>query len=186
MPVFRPGPGRHSLEAAMAAVKMGDRYLQIGCSEPSLLGAIASKAGLSGHACVAVDGEDAAARARSGAERSGTLIDVEVGPLDHLPYPDESFDVIVIESLKGLMVHASAPDRSALLRETHRLLAPRGRAVVIERIARPALGGLISRQVVDPAYRESGGCAPALRAAGFSAVRVLAERNGLLFVEGLR
>ena len=32
-------------------IKLGDRYLQIGCTDASLLAAIASKVGLSGRAC---------------------------------------------------------------------------------------------------------------------------------------
>lgn len=186
MPIFRTGQGKHTLAVAMTAVKMGDRFLQIGCTDAALLAAIASKVGLSGRACVAVESEAGAVRSRAGAAQSGMLLEVEVTRFGQLPYEDKSFDVIVIDSLQGLIAHASPESRAAWLREAHRLLVTRGRLVVIERVARPGLAGLFSRQPVDPDYLASGGAAFALRAEGFGAVRVLAERDGLSFVEGIR
>jgi ubiquinone/menaquinone biosynthesis C-methylase UbiE len=170
----------------MTAVKMGDRFLQIGCTDAALLAAIAAKVGLSGRACVAVESEAEALRSRAGAARSGMLLDVEVTPFGQLPYEDNSFDVVVIDSLDGLIAHASPEGRAARLREAPRLLVPRGRLVVIERLTQSGLAGLFSRQPVDPDYRASGGAASALQAAEFRAVRVLAERDGLAFVEGVR
>jgi ubiquinone/menaquinone biosynthesis C-methylase UbiE len=107
MPIFRKDQGKHTLAVAMTAVKMGDRFLQIGCTDAALLAAIASKVGLSGRACVAVESEAGAARSRAGAAQSGMLLEVEVTPFGQLPYDDKSFDVIVIDSLDGLIAHAS-------------------------------------------------------------------------------
>ncbi len=170
----------------MAAVKMGDRYLQIGCTDAQLLSAIISRVGLSGRAYSVVESEADADRARAGAAQSGTLLEVEVSPFSQIPHPDNSFDVIVVDSLKGLIASARPEVRAACLREARRVLVPRGRVVVIERVAQPGFAGLFSRQTVDPDYRASGGAASTLRAEGFGAVRVLAERHGLLFVEGIR
>jgi ubiquinone/menaquinone biosynthesis C-methylase UbiE len=170
----------------MTAVKMGDRLLQIGCTDASLLAAIASKVGLSGRACSVIESEADAVRSRTGAAQSGTHLEVEVGPLGQLPCEDNSFDVIVVDSLNGLLARASAQDRAACLGEARRVLAARGRMIIIERVAQSGLAGLFSRQAVDPDYRASGGAVSALQAAGFGAVRVLAERNGLSFVEGMR
>ena len=186
MPIFRKGQGKNSLAAAMAAVKMGDRCLQVGCTDGSLLAAIVSKAGLSGRACSVVESEADADRARTGAAQSGTLLEVEVSPFTRLPYPDASFDVVVVDSLKGFIASATREDRAACLGEVRRVLAPRGRVIAIERVSQPGFAGLFSRQTVDPGYRASGGSAETLRAVGFGAVRILAEREGLLFVEGIR
>jgi ubiquinone/menaquinone biosynthesis C-methylase UbiE len=185
MPIFRTGQGKHALTAAMAAVKMGDRLLQVGCTDGALLGAIASKAGLSGRACLIVESEAGAARGRAGAAQSGTLLEVEIAPLGPLPYDDRSFDVVVIDSLNGLIARGDPAARAACLRDVRRVLAPRGRVVVIERVARPGLAGWFSREPVDPGYRAAGGAAAVLKAEGFGVVRILAERDGLSFVEAL-
>lgn len=186
MPFFRKGQGKHTLAVAMTALKLGDRLLEIGCSDVALLAAVASKAGLSGRACAVVETEADAARLQSGAARAGTLLEVEVAPFGKLPFPDNSFDVVVIDSQEGLIAGMRPEDRIGCLREARRVLVPRGRAVVIERVARPGIAGVFFRQPVNQHYRLAGGSAAALRAEGFRAVRVLAERDGLSFIEGIR
>ena len=66
------------LPVAMTGVRMGERALQMGIEDPSLVGAIAAKVGLSGHAVIVVRDEREAARARSAAEKAGALVDVQV------------------------------------------------------------------------------------------------------------
>ena len=186
MPIFRKGQGKHALAAAMAAVKMGDRCLQIGCTDGALLAAIVSKVGLSGRACASSSpkpmptGPEPARRraARSWRWRSPR----SAGSLTRTT----SFDVVVVDSLKGLIASARPAARVACLREARRVLAPRGRVIVSSGWRSRGFAGLFSRQTVDPDYRASGGAAATLRAEGFGAVRVLAERDGLLFVEGIR
>ncbi len=73
------------LIVGMSGVKMGDRMLQIGCSDGSALAAVAAKVGLSGRAVAVVPDVEAAARVRKGAERQGVLIDVEIAPPVPLP-----------------------------------------------------------------------------------------------------
>ena len=69
MRFFRQRAGqKHSLAIAMTGVKLGDRLLQVGCTDASLLGAIGSKVGLSGRVCAVVPDDDAR-RARAGAPR---------------------------------------------------------------------------------------------------------------------
>ena len=79
--------------------------------------------------------------------------------------------------------------RVATLQQAFRTLAPRGRIVVIERGARGGLGALLGSSAsapVDPHYKSSGGALVALEAEGFRAARLLAERDGLSFFEGVR
>ena len=84
------------LPVAMTGVRMGERALQLGIEDPSLVGAIAAKVGLSGHAVIVVRDEREAARARSAAEKAGALVDVQVRPNTDLMFESASFDVIVL------------------------------------------------------------------------------------------
>jgi SAM-dependent methyltransferase len=174
------------LPVAMSGVRMGERALQMGIDDPLLAGAIAAKVGLSGHAAFAVSDEAGAARARAAAAKAGALVDLQVGPLSALPFDPGSFDVVVVHGTGGLLSALDADARVAALREGHRVLRTGGRIVVIER-GRPA--GAFARlraPRVDPAYESAGGAVAALAAAGFRAPRVLAEREGYRFSEGLK
>src|SRR6266540_3874592 len=157
---------REQLPIAMSGVRMGERALQIGIDDPSLVGAIAAKVGLSGHAAVAVGDEAAAASARSAAEKAGVLVDLQVAPLHTLPFANNSFDVIVVHAKSGWLASLDDAARQTVLREAHRVLRGGGRLIAIEGPA----GTTIS----------------ALQPAGFKAIRILAERDGYRFTEGLK
>ena len=186
MAFFRRSGEKHSLAIAMTGVKLGDRLLQVGCTDASLVAAISSKVGLSGRACALVSSDAEEARARSGAERGGVLLEIEKAPLGTFPYPDRSFDLVVVDNQNGLLANARPEDRVAALQHARRTLVPRGRIVVIERGRRGGLGGLFrGGEPSDPYYQRSGGAVAALQAEGFKAVRQLAEREGLSFFEGI-
>lgn len=189
MGIFRRGGDSHALAVAMTGVTLGDRVLQIGCTDGSLLGAICAKVGLSGRASAIVAGEADAARARRGAEKAGVLLELEVGHLDGFPFEDGAFNLIVVDNQEGLLSGARPEQRVAILQQAYRTLTPRGRIVVIDRAARAGLGALLRPSTagpVDPNYQSSGGAVPALQAEGFRAVRALADRDGLSFFEGVR
>lgn len=173
----------------MTGVTLGDRLLAVGCTDASLLGAIGSKVGLSGRVCALVPDAAHAARARRAAEKSGFLLEIETGDLQHFPFDDSAFNLVVVDNQDGLISGARPERRVAILQEARRSLAARGRIVVIERGARAGLGALFTSTAaapVDPHYRSSGGALAALEAEGFRAVRLLAERDGLSFFEGVR
>jgi SAM-dependent methyltransferase len=189
MGIFRRSGGKHALAVAMAGVTLGDRLLNIGCTDSSLLGALSAKVGLSGRACAIVPGEADAARARRGAEAAGVLLEIETGHLDRFPFEDAAFNVIVVDNQEGLLSSAQPERRVAILQQAFRTLAPRGRLVIIERAPRAGLGALIrsaNPAPTDPHYQSSGGAVAALRAEGFRAARRLADSNGLSFFEGVR
>jgi ubiquinone/menaquinone biosynthesis C-methylase UbiE len=171
------------LAVSMSGVKLGDRLVVVGCGDPILIAQLALKTGLTGRAC-AVD--DDAARVTSAArsvEREGALIETLTAPLTALPLDSESFDVVVLRDVLGSRgVHI----RLACVAEAHRVLRPGGRAIVIESAARGGIGGLLQKRTLDADYVESGGAERALADGGFRAVRQLAERDGLLFVEGIK
>ncbi len=173
----------------MTGVKLGDSLLYIGCSDASLVSAIGSKVGLSGRVCAIVRDAGDAARARRGAEDAGILLELESGGSSRFPFEDAAFSLIVVDNQEGALTHLTPEERVAVMRECFRTLAPRGRAVVIERAARGGLGALFrpsGAQPADPRYQASGGAIAALEAEGFRAARLLAERQGLSFFEGVR
>lgn len=178
MKLFRPGPGPHDLAVSMIGVKLGDRLLQIGCGDGGLLAALASKTGLTGHAAAIDPSPEAVARATRTAEREGVLVEITAAPVAPLPFGDASSDVVVmLDALRPL----TPEERTSLLAETSRVLRPGGRAVVVEPAPRGGLAGLLASRP-DPMYSAEEW----LRSAGLRAVRVLAERDGQKFVEGVR
>ena len=174
------------LPLAMSGVRMGERVLQIGIDEPVLTGALAAKVGLSGHAAIAVIDDASAARAGAAATKAGALVDVRVAPLDALPFESASFDVVVLHGRGGLLSSLDGPIRVALLREALRALRPGGRIVVIEVGVRTGVAGLLRPTRIDEKYVAAGGAVASLSAAGFRTSRLLADREGYLFSEGMK
>jgi ubiquinone/menaquinone biosynthesis C-methylase UbiE len=171
------------LTVSMPGVKLGDRLLVLGCSDAVLIAQLAVKTGLTGRAC-AID-EDAARAERAGrtAEREGALVETLAARWSELPLDAAAFDVVVIRDvLAGLDLHRRAP----ALAEVLRILRPGGRCIVVEGAARGGLGALLQGRVANAEYTSSGGAERALSSAGFRAVRTLAERGGLKFVEGVK
>ena len=123
---------QEQLPVSMSGVRMGERALQIGIDDPSLVAAIAAKVGLSGHAAIAVADEAAAATARRAAEKAGVLVDLHVAPLHSLPFANDSFDVIVLHAKSGWLTSLDDAMRNPLLRDANRVLRGGGRLVAIE------------------------------------------------------
>lgn len=186
MNLFRRTSNSHALMLGMTAVKMGDRMLQIGCAHGGRLAALAGKVGLSGRACLAVDSEAEAARARKGAAQAGVLVEVEVTPLTSLPFEADAFDLVVVDDTGQLMGARSEADRTALMHETLRVLQPGGRVLVVESTGGGGLSGLFGGKPPESEYTRGGGGVAALQAGGFQSARQLAEREGLAFVEGMK
>ncbi|HVC19651.1 MAG TPA: methyltransferase domain-containing protein [Vicinamibacterales bacterium] len=186
MSLIRRSSNPHALTLGMTAIKMGDRLLQIGCPDGGRLAALAAKVGLSGRACVAATDDADAARARRGAAQAGVLVEVEVAPAGRLPFEDEAFDLIVVDDTREFMAARPAAERAGLLQESLRVLRPGGRVFVIESMPVAGLAGLLRHKPADSEYRRDGGALTALHAGGFRSARLLAEREGLAFVEGMK
>ena len=167
------------LPVSIAGIKLGDRVLMIGCGDPSLVARLAVKTGLTGRAAALDEQEARTARAAEVATREGALVETITAPWTALPLDEGAFDVTIVRD-----VLASLPGglTSGLLGEVRRVLRPGGRCLVIESVPRGGLAGLLSRRPADPAYAATR----ALDAAGFRAVRTVAERDRLLFVEGVK
>ena len=174
------------LIVGMTGVKMGDKFVQIGCAHGGRLAAVAGKVGLSGRAAVVAPDEASAERARKAAEDAGVLVEIEVGPPDRLPLPDNEFDLAVVDDTAGLLGTMRPEGRVAAIRELVRVLRPGGRALVVGSVPRGGLGAVLSRTQSGPPFVASGDATRALEADGFKSVRTLAEREGLVFVEGIK
>ena len=167
------------LPVVMSGVRMGERALQIGIDDPMLVGAIAAKVGLSGHAAVVAPDEQDAAKVRGGLARAGALADVQVAPLDSLPFADSDFDVVIVHTA-GVKPGLGGSSGLALLRDAFRVVRSGGRVVIIQ-----GSGGLMAK-LRTSTNADTGDMLEALESAGFGATRLLAEREGYRFLEGLK
>lgn len=176
----------YRLVVGIVGVKLGDRLLQIGCAHGGRLGAIAGKVGLSGRAVVVVSDGASATRARKGAEDAGVLVEIEIASPARLAFDPDSFDLVVIDDTAGLLGFMSGDDRSAAVREMLRVLRPGGRAMVIGAGARAGLSKFFGVGASVPSVPAAATAVSALESGGFKLVRNLAEREGLVFVEGVK
>jgi ubiquinone/menaquinone biosynthesis C-methylase UbiE len=170
------------LVVGMTGVKMGEQFAQVGCAHGGRLAAVAVKVGLSGRAVAVVPDEASALRARKGAEQGGVLVEIEIAPPTQLPLDDAAFDLVVVDDTGGLLATMTANDQVEALREAKRILRAGGRVMVIGAAPRGGLGALFSRSPSGPRFDPT----PLLSADGFRSVRMLAERDGLVFVEALK
>jgi ubiquinone/menaquinone biosynthesis C-methylase UbiE len=183
---FRRGDDPYPLVVSMTGVKMGDRIALIGCAHGARLAAIAAKVGLSGRAVAVVPDESSAARVRKGAEHGGVLVEVDVAPLTHLPGGDDAFDVAIVDDTAGLLGTMRAEARVETIRELLRILRPGGRVLILGAAERGGFGAILTRAQSGPPFTSSGDANRALEADGFRSVRTLAEREGIVFVEGVK
>jgi SAM-dependent methyltransferase len=174
------------LPVTMSAVRMGERVLQIGVDDPAVASAIAAKVGLSGNAAIAVtDGRDAA-RAQGAAANAGVLVDVKVTPIAPLPFDNDAFDLVIVHSMRGLLSSLDPNARVDAMREWHRVVRHGGRVMTIEPGAVSGIKSLIQPRRGDEVFEGRGGVIGALEVAGFRPVRLLADREGYKFAEGIK
>ena len=183
MAIFKKLKGDNDLRVSMAGLRLGDKVLQIGSGDPRLIAMLAAKVGISGQASALVPDDGSTDPIRRAAQAGGVLVDVKVAPLRTPPFAQGWFDVVVIPELIGAM---RPHERVGTLQGARQVLRVGGRCLVIEAAPRGGLGALFSGRALDPHYRSQGGAEPALRAEGFRPVRTLAERQGLLFTEGMK
>jgi ubiquinone/menaquinone biosynthesis C-methylase UbiE len=179
---FRRRGDRYALIVGMTGVKMGDRIAQIACAHSGRMAAVARKVGLTGRFVVIAMDAATAARAQSGALEAGALVEVETGAPDRLPLEDESVDLVLIDDTGGWLTNLRPESQVTSTRESLRVLRPGGRVMVIGSVPRAGLAAILSRAQSGPPFDPTA----LLQADGFRSVRTLAEREGLIFFEGMK
>jgi SAM-dependent methyltransferase len=179
--------GREPLAMAMSGVRMGERLLQIGVDDPSVLGALAAKVGISGHAAVVTLDERSAGRARAGVADASALADVTVVTDGSLPFDSDSFDVVIVHGVTGQLTAYGDDVRARLLSQVLHVTRAGGRVIVTEPGELSGLRALLApAPKKDNRYEQAGGTVAAMQQAGFRPVRLLAERDGMRFTEALK
>lgn len=184
-PFRRPEVERDPLAVTMIGVRMGERVLQIADEHSPLVAAVAAKPGMSGTSAIIAVGAAAAERLRAAVSESGALVDLHVGPMSAMPFPDAAFDAVVMHHASRILASLDEVTHSQAIRECRRVLRLGGRMVVVDGSPRSGFGGLLGGKSSPVAPEDAGGTAKLLQQAGFAAVRVLAEREGYRFIEGL-
>jgi ubiquinone/menaquinone biosynthesis C-methylase UbiE len=180
-PLFR-SPGE-SLAVSMAGVKLGDRLLIVGCGDPVLIARLAVKTGLTGRAYAVDEAEALTRRAAEVALREGALIEAATTSWQALPCDASAFDVAVI---RDVLPNLAADRGAACVAEVHRVLRPGGRCLVIDTARRTGVGALLRPAPAAGHYGAPDNVVRALETRGFRAARLLAQREGLVFVEGVK
>ena len=158
------------LQVSMTGVRMGERVLQIGCSDRALLAGLAAKVGLSGTAAVAALDSNDAQLAESIGRKIGALIEVKV--IDESggwPFEPSAFDMVVVDDTQD--EYWGFDDPVDLLRKGYSSLRPGGRIEVVTPVK---------------SVHKDYDFIELLSKAGFKPVRLLAERGAHRFIEGLR
>jgi SAM-dependent methyltransferase len=176
---------RYALALAMTGVRMGERLLMVGDDAP-LAAELAAKVGLTGHCVVVVGSEATAARVTAAATDAGVLLeDIRVSALPALPVDEGAFDAAVVDA--GPTVTAlDGPGRLDLARSLAVALRPAGRLIIVEGQPKSLFSPFHAKPAGLDAFRAAGGAMALLETAGFHPVRLLADREGQRFTEGLK
>jgi ubiquinone/menaquinone biosynthesis C-methylase UbiE len=114
---------------ALAQVQAGSAVLDVGCGTGTLLLSVAQKNGPTGRVAGVDPSAEQIARARAKAARRGLSIEFQIGVIEQLPFPDQTFDV-VFSTL--MMHHLPAPLKRQGLAEIARVLRPEGHLVLAD------------------------------------------------------
>jgi ubiquinone/menaquinone biosynthesis C-methylase UbiE len=171
------------LSVTMVGVKLADRVLVIGCHDPRLIAALGIKSGLTGRTCGVDPSEDVVREAERVALAEGALVEFACAPTTALPYDASSFDIVV---LRDVMRGTAETERLSVAAESSRVLRGGGRCMIIDSSGSGAgLGSMFGRTTPsDPSAANE--MIATLKSAGYVAVRSLAEREGLVFLEAVK
>jgi ubiquinone/menaquinone biosynthesis C-methylase UbiE len=176
----------HAAVVELAAVRAGERVLDVACGTGSLALALKASAGPTG----SVHGIDASQEmievARRNVAKAGVDVNVQEGLAEALPFPDGTFDLVVSQ----LAVHHWPDDlKPTAFGEMRRVLKPGGRCLIIDfEPPKSFPGRLVARMILrsDEMMRVNVADYRALlEKAGFTKVETGRTRHRLLsFVRG--
>ncbi|WP_170070417.1 class I SAM-dependent methyltransferase [Planifilum fimeticola] len=142
----------------LAHVQPGDKVLDVGCGTGTLAIEVQQRVGETGRAYGIDPGTQQIARARSKAARHNLPAVFQIGVIEHLDFPDQTFDVV----LTAFMMHHLPDNLKRLgLSEVARVLKPGGRLVIAdfkrpERENSPGRAMEIGFQDLPALVKESG------------------------------
>ena len=115
--------------ANLAGIQLGETVLDVGCGTGTLAILVQQRVGRAGRVFGVDPAPKQIARARSKAARRNLPIDFQVGLIEHLAFPDQSFDLV----LSTLMMHHLPDDlKRQGLAEIARVLKVGGRLVIAD------------------------------------------------------
>lgn len=130
-----------------AQIAPGERVLDVGCGTGDLTLRAKERAGSAGQVCGIDPGPEMIETARRKAARAQVNVDFRIGVIERLPYPDDSFEVV----LSSLMMHHLPADLKPIgLAEIRRVLKPTGRLVIVD------MKGVLEQQGVVPLVKAAG------------------------------
>ncbi len=115
--------------ADLARIQPGEQVLDVGCGTGTLAIEVQQRVGRLGRVAGIDPGIQQIARARSKAARRNLPIDFQTGVIEQIPFPDQSFDV-VLSTL--MMHHLPAGLKRQGLAEIARVLKPGGRLIIAD------------------------------------------------------
>jgi len=115
--------------ADLAGIRPGDAVLDVGCGTGTLALIAKERIGRAGRVAGVDPGTEQIAHARKKAARRHVPIEFQTGVIEQLPFPDQTFDV-VLSTL--MMHHLPAPLKRQGLAEIARVLKPGGRLVIAD------------------------------------------------------
>jgi len=122
--------------ATLARLQPGEKVLDVGCGTGTLAIEVQQRVGATGRAFGVDPGAQQIVRARSKAARRNLPVDFKIGVIEHLDFPDQTFDAVV----STLMMHHLPDDlKRRGLSEIARVLKPGGRLVIAD-FKRPEQG----------------------------------------------
>ena len=162
--LLRGDASRYDLIASMVGAKLGERLLLIGGGDGRLLAALGAKTGLTGTIAAVEPDRDTATRVLTEATKAGVLADAYASEDGSMPFDVNSFDIVVIPFPANEGAALATP-----LGEAFRVLRDGGRVSIVTR-----------------AGSTQASITAAIQQAGFRAARLLAERDKLVFYEGVK
>lgn len=115
--------------AALAGLQAGEAVLDVGCGTGTQALVAKKHVGVSGRVCGIDPSTTLIAGARHKATRRGLSIDFQLAGIEHLPFPNQSFDVV----LSTFAIHHIPRDLKLQgFSEITRVLKPGGRLLVID------------------------------------------------------
>lgn len=126
----------------LAQLHPGEHVLDVGCGTGTLVLEVARLVGQTGRVCGIDPGTEQIARARAKAARRVLSAEFQVGVIEHLPFPDQTFDV----ALSTLMMHhLPVPLKQQGLAEIARVLKPGGRLIIADFMHKQERAGRAAR-----------------------------------------